>query len=775
MITLLVCWAAFPAVLAALSLGLGLLIEQLAGVRVQPALVLPVGFAGIVVVTTLTTATDSTARLTTPLVVALAVFGALVALKHRVGALLDAAAGACAVAAYVAFGAPVLASGKATFAGYIKLDDTATFLAMLDRALEHGRSVQGLAPSTYETTLAINLAGGYPLGSFLPLGVVHQLLQVDAAWLFQPYLAFLGGLLALTLYALLGRLVPQRWVRALVAAVAAQSALLYGYAQWGGVKELFAAAVVPLVAATAPLALRPTSKLSPLVPAIAVAALLNGLSAGGVVWLLPLGAAFCVVVLRRRGSARPASVFLVACAALSLPVLLQAGSIVNARSELQSGDVLGNLIRPLDVLQLLGIWPTGDFRLHPGETGPTYALLVICGSAAAFGLILALRRRDVALLLYAASGLLGAAVVVWYGAPWIAAKALVTASPLPLALALAGAGALIGVGRRVEGGVLLVALAGGVLWSNALAYREVWLAPRGTSRRARVDRRALRRRRPGAHDRVPALRRSPFPARARPGRGIRVAAAARPASQRLHAREGRVRGPRPIRPRRPVRLPDARAPALPAREPASGALRAGLVGALLRGVAALVEPAAVVLADLPLDDTFEPAAVAPCGAVERIARMAERSGGEVVAVARARTLVVGLGPGGGVVPAPGPIATDVSVSAPGRYEIWVGGSFRSSLSLRVDGRPVGAARHRLNETGQYTLLATIPFHRGSHRLVLEVGGAGLHPGSGGAVFALGPLVLHAVPDRERLVEVRPAGAGSLCRRKLDWVEALAPG
>ena len=303
----------------------------------QPALVLPVGFAGIVVVTTLTTATDSTARLTT---LSSSRSRSRCAWLCRAGSGRSGWAGAPSRRTSPSE-PPCSRPASATFAGYIKLDDTATFLAMLDRALEHGRSVQGLAPSTYETTLAINLAGGYPLGSFLPLGVVHQLLQVDAAWLFQPYLAFLGGLLALTLYALLGRLVPQRWVPALVAAVAAQSALLYGYAQWGGVKELFAAAVVPLVAATAPLALRPTSKLSPLVPAIAVAALLNGLSAGGVVWLLPLGAAFCVVVLRRRGSARPASVFLVACAALSLPVLLQAGSIVNARGERRAGTCSG--------------------------------------------------------------------------------------------------------------------------------------------------------------------------------------------------------------------------------------------------------------------------------------------------------------------------------------------------------------------------------------------------------------------------------------------------
>src|SRR5439155_14189586 len=101
-----------------------------------------------------------------------------------------AAAGACAYAVYAA---PVVLSGRATFAGYIKLDDTATYLAMLDRVMTHGRSLAGLAPSTYDATLATSLDYGYPVGSFVPLGVGHQLLGTDAAWLWQPYVAFLGA------------------------------------------------------------------------------------------------------------------------------------------------------------------------------------------------------------------------------------------------------------------------------------------------------------------------------------------------------------------------------------------------------------------------------------------------------------------------------------------------------------------------------------------------------------------------------------------------------
>ena len=46
---------------------------------------------------------------------------------------------------FAVFAAPVVLSGEATFAGYIKLDDTATWLAITDRVMEHGRNLDGLA------------------------------------------------------------------------------------------------------------------------------------------------------------------------------------------------------------------------------------------------------------------------------------------------------------------------------------------------------------------------------------------------------------------------------------------------------------------------------------------------------------------------------------------------------------------------------------------------------------------------------------------------------
>src|SRR5207247_8200344 len=103
---------------------------------------------------------------------------------------------ASVVGVFAVFAAPIVLSGQATFAGFIKLDDTAIWLAQIDRLMSHGRDIAGLAPSSYERTLRYYIANGYPIGSFLPLGVGRALTGQDLAWVFQPYLAFSAATLA---------------------------------------------------------------------------------------------------------------------------------------------------------------------------------------------------------------------------------------------------------------------------------------------------------------------------------------------------------------------------------------------------------------------------------------------------------------------------------------------------------------------------------------------------------------------------------------------------
>jgi|GEM_PF-421624 hypothetical protein len=254
--SLILSWALFPLVLAAIGLGWGALVQWFAGHEELGPLTIPIGLATAICVAGMLTAFSGTAELAAPLTA----IGALLGVGFVWGrARLGAAPALAAIGVLFVYGAPVIMSGEATFLGYVRLDDTATWFNLTDALFSHGRSFSSLPVSTYLWNAQQNLGTGtlhgvtgvaYPSGSFMLLGVGHWATGgVDIAWLFQPYLACCAAAVALAVYALLGALLDWRWLRAFVAFIAAQSALLFGYATWGGIKELTAGFLVALGAA----------------------------------------------------------------------------------------------------------------------------------------------------------------------------------------------------------------------------------------------------------------------------------------------------------------------------------------------------------------------------------------------------------------------------------------------------------------------------------------------------------------------------------------------
>jgi hypothetical protein len=234
------------------------------------------------------TLSDATAELAVPAILAAAAAGLVLSLPWRRPGL-DAWALGAAVTVFAAYAAPVVLSGEPAFGGYIELDDTASWLALTERALEQGANTAGLAPSTYEATLDFYLGSSYPLGAFIPLGAGQLLLGLDAAWLYQPYIALLAAMLALSLYSLARPVIASRPLRALAAFVASQAALLFAYALWGGAKEIAAAWLLALACALVPLTVRRLGGVRAVVPiAVVSAATLAVLSSGGAVWVLPV-------------------------------------------------------------------------------------------------------------------------------------------------------------------------------------------------------------------------------------------------------------------------------------------------------------------------------------------------------------------------------------------------------------------------------------------------------------------------------------------------------
>jgi hypothetical protein len=140
-----------------------------------------------------------------------------------------------------------------------------------------------------------------------------------------------------------------------------------------------------------------------------------------------------------------------------------------------SGPGLGNLFGQVSPFEALGIWPSGDFRLAPGD-GAVPAFGFYLGAAFAtilllYGLVLCWRRRETAIV----AGLLTVAGVYaiarFAGTPYTAAKAIEVAAPLA-ALVI-----VLPLSRRPVGLLYLLAAGG----CSLLALANAPVGPRDYS------------------------------------------------------------------------------------------------------------------------------------------------------------------------------------------------------------------------------------------------------------------------------------------------------
>jgi hypothetical protein len=708
-------WIVFPALLGLLSLGLGLLVERLGGSRLPGVLLIPTGFAGIMVVARALMTWDLTAELATPLLVAGAIAG-LVTGRERVWPLrIDRWAALATAVVFAVFAAPVVLSGSVSFAGYTILGDTAVHFVLADRIASEGTNLSGLAPSSYRQTLEAYFAGGYPLGAHAALAAVRPLAFTDVAWVYQPFLACIAAALALTLVGLLQGVVESPWRRAAVAALAAQPALVYAFAMQGSVKEL---ATLWLVALFTALAVGRHVVALAVAAAAGVAAIGIGVSA----WLGPVLLVGLWLVARtqpkgNRRTALTAAGFAALLLVLSFPTLLDVGEYLDVtETVVTSQEELGNLLAPLSLAQVSGIWLAGDYRVLP-TTGSgidnlevTYALIGLLAGAGLLGVAWLARRRALGPLLFLAVSLLALVYVTRKGSPWADAKALAIASPAVLLMGALGPVALEARGARLEALLLAVAIALGVLASNALVYHDVSLAPR--ERFAELEEVA---------DRTA-------------GRGP------------LLYTEFEEMAKHFLRDSDPVGASEAGT--VPGLTPVT---RDGTqahfgypvqVAALRPGDVARFR--VLVLRRQPEGDAPPPGFKREWSG--RYYEIWSRDGAATAALrlpsgwAR-RTDDADLAQTVG----PGEVTSAVTVKRAGPYEVWLRGSFGRGVDVRIDGREAGSARDELAQPANWLELGTVELGAGMHRVKLVRGGGNLAPGNGDGPRTLGSLVLRSCP------------------------------
>lgn len=753
-------WVLAPVLWAMISLGLGGGVRWMTRGRLAGGLVLPVGFATFIVLANLMMMSSVTAALTMLVLACLALAGGYL---DRWQVRRPAAAPVIsALIVFVLYGLPSIVSG-APFMGWIKLDDGASWLAFTDRLADAGRTVTGLAPSSYEAVLQINWdqanAGGpYPVGVFTPLAAVSQWLPVDVAWLLQPYLAFLAAVLALVIHELLKDHVAPNALRAGLTVVAALPALLVGYAFWGGIKEL---ALAPLLALVVVLAVgRLTLPLTVVTASVLAVA---GFSGGA--WLvLPLLVWLVVVRDWRR-----VVTFGVGVSLLSVPLLVGLSpEAVTSLFGFASGSTdIGNLTGPLSRLQVLGIWPVADFREVPAMA-PVYVLLAAVGLLAAIGLWRCGVGRIWAVALYVVN-MLAIATVFSFGNAWVAGKGLAMASPAALTAAAVGIGWFWSQRRMVEAWVGTGLLTAGVVWSYALAYHGVWLAPAEQLREMQAIGRDESLGRPAL-----MLEYSPYGVR-HFLRGLDAEGAGELRRRTIPTVEGgTVEKAEYADIDRISQQALADFPTLVLRR-SPIASRPPSTYRLARSETFYDvwerDPAArAIVSHTPFGAATDPAEVPECSVITDIAATAE-PGDQLAYVERSPLITVPLGSDGTITPTSAlDLERDFRTGRAGRYDLALGGSFAGAVTVRIDGEEVWTGRHHLNWTGNTTPAGSVELSPGQHRVTIEYDSSPLQPGSGSGPWPMGPVYL-SLPTPP-VAYVDPPDAKSLCGKRLDWVEVV---
>jgi hypothetical protein len=493
-LTVLGAWVLAPALVVIASAAMGRLLVRLTGVELG-VLTIPMGFLTGIATGTALLSVGLSGKLTVVAMALVAIAGAVVVVRDlrrggrlpRLGAAFAWPAAAFAVA-YVLALAPLIGSGRSGMLGYFMNDDAAVHITLVEEIAQHNAgSNHPKRDAVHAATFDLDL--GYPLGGYVWPLFARVSTGIDVFHLWTPLSALVLALMALVAYAILRDLLLPRALAAAGGTVVGVGYLLYAYHSQGGTKEVVLPLAVCAAAVTAARALDGELRRTSLVPAtVAVAAAIANLGYGGAAWVGPLALAVLAVlgVRARRARSwsvlRPLAIPAALAAVFAIPVAIHTFDFFNAaQNNLRDEDTIGNLVGGVPFREAFNVWLAHDYRLHqadvPGLTAVgLWVALVLC----VVGGLWTLRQRRLAIPLALLAGFAAVAVVAPQSSIYYDAKTYVAISP---ALGLATVAGLVAVARR--GGalrVLAIVVAGllaiGAIASDAYVYGGVWVTPR---------------------------------------------------------------------------------------------------------------------------------------------------------------------------------------------------------------------------------------------------------------------------------------------------------
>lgn len=498
MVEMIVVWVVVPLLLALLCYGLGLALTLIMRTPTNFTLTTIIGFLLMGILGSITTNSTVTAPYTA---IAFGLIGAsgliVAAIWFRSHIRFDFLPSVAGLITYVAFSLPIVGYGHPSWAGWIKLDDNSTFLAVTDRLMNVGRTIPVPVTSTFDRVLQTVFAPmgaahfNYPVGTFIPFGVISKLTSVEKAWFYQPYLTFAAALVAMLFVMMLRGRIGNRGLVVIMASISAMASTIYSYVMWGGVKEIVVIIPVVLLAFALFHFMENTHAKEFLIYAlIACLGVFVVVGTAGVGYAAPI--VFIAIILKLwRKNRRYFYYFLggtgLVVAALMLMLVSGNKTIKNLFIPI-IGDT-GNLTRSLNMVQTMGIWPSQDFRLDPVYKPLTFLLIAIAVVFVCAGIYFSITKSNWAIPALIMSCIAVVSTSYFWGGIWLTGKAIAVASPIFLLAASIGAYELwIEVGKerwqgfgRYEPRIVVVVLAvfvgSGVVVSDIYTYKNVFLAP----------------------------------------------------------------------------------------------------------------------------------------------------------------------------------------------------------------------------------------------------------------------------------------------------------
>jgi hypothetical protein len=787
--TFLLTTLVYPAVLAVLCLGGGLLVDRCGGGGLPGVLLPAVGLAGLIAVSQLTTDLPASAPATPYAIVAVALAGfglGVPRLRALVGGTPDWAAKlGLPIAVYIVAIAPVLFAGRPTFSSYGLLPDSAVHMIGADFLIHHGRDYAHLDPAnSYGQYIKAYFATSYPSGADTVFGGTAPLLRLPLIWAFQPFNAFVLATAAGPAWLLARALGLRGWWAALAGLTATVPALVYGYELVASIKEITA---LPLILTMGALVVARRWLDGPIVRVIPFAVVVaGGVSALGVAfgaWVLVAVVVAVVQLLAAAADSRQltrslslAGVAAVVALACAWPTWYELSGSLNVAENIAGTTNPGNLVRPLDIAQIAGSWFSRAYTSVPqgSDLLLTTLLVGITAAAAVLGAIHLIRIRAHALAAW-----FGLMLAVWlaltaYGATWTDAKILMLTSPVVVLLAWGGVAAVRASRLRLAGLIaapaLALLLAGGILFSDAVQYHDTPLAP--TAR----------------YDELASLN-SVFA-----GRGPALFTDFDEWSL-YELRSVDIGGPdfvyRPLGLQGVVRYhgdpvdldrvpPNALLayPLIITRRDPTVSRPPSAYGLLWQGnyyeVWSRLPGAPAALAHIGRSPHL-PVTCAQIGAVAAIAR---RAGVDLVAARVVDRVNVDTLSAKDLRQPGGSFASSFEMPGTGTWELWLKGELMSAIRVTIDGRPLATIEGQVSGNAINPSTAVpirVHLTAGLHTIGFARTKPSAAPGAGAiAYLAAAFFTRPGAGARQRIVDIPTADWRSLCARRPQWVEATGP-